>query len=241
MPAGARKAWNARMFTTTGASTALLQCDESHATLLIGMRTRTTKRPAAKNTEVNPKAMVAFADAEEWSTWLASRHQSSLGVWLKIAKKASNTTSITYAEAVEVALAWGWIDGQKGKLDEKWWLQRFTPRGSRSIWSKINREKALALIAAGKMMPSGLAEVERAKQDGRWERAYESQSRASVPEDLEAALAKNPRAQKFFATLDSRNRYAVLFRVQHAKRAETRARRIAEFVDMLAKGEKLHP
>ena len=149
--------------------------------------------------------------------------------------------SITYAEAVDVALAWGWIDGQKGKFDEAWWLQKFTPRGSRSMWSKINREKAIALIAAGKMMPSGLAEVERAKKDGRWDRAYESQSRASLPEDLEKALAKNPRAKKFFATLDSRNRYAVLFRVQHAKKAETRARRIAQFVEMLAKGEKLHP
>jgi uncharacterized protein YdeI (YjbR/CyaY-like superfamily) len=185
--------------------------------------------------------VVSFADAEAWSAWLTSRHQSSPGVWLKIAKKASNTRSITYAEALEVALAWGWIDGQKGKLDGGWWLQRFTRRGSRSMWSKINREKAIALIAAGKMMPSGLTEVERAKKDGRWDRAYESQSRASVPEDLEAALARNPRAKKFFATLDSRNRYAVLFRVQHAKKAETRARRIAQFVEMLAKGEKLHP
>ncbi len=205
------------------------------------MESRTAKRPVAKKKEANPTEMVSFADAEEWSAWLASRHPSSLGVWLKIAKKASNTTSITYAEALEVALAWGWIDGQKGKFDEEWWLQRFTPRGSRSIWSRINREKAIALIAAGKMMPSGLAEVERAKKDGRWDRAYESQSRASLPEDLEKALARNPRAKKFFATLDSRNRYAVLFRVQHAKKAETRARRIAQFVEMLAKGEKLHP
>ncbi len=190
-----------------------------------------------------PKEMpvVSFADAEAWSTWLASHHQSSLGVSLKIAKKDSSKTSISYAEALEVALAWGWIDGQKGKLDETWWLQKFTPRGSRSMWSKINREKAMALITAGKMMPSGLAEVERAKKDGRWDRAYESQSRASVPEDLEKALARNPRAKKFFATLDSRNRYAVLFRVHHAKKAETRSRRIAQFVEMLANGEKLHP
>ncbi len=185
--------------------------------------------------------VVSFAETEEWSAWLASRHHSSSGVWIKIAKKASAHASITYAEALEVALAWGWIDGQKGKLDEAWWLQKFTPRGPRSMWSKINREKAIALMAAGKMMPSGLAEVERAKKDGRWDRAYESQSRASVPEDLERALAKNPRAKKFFATLDSRNRYAVLFRVQHAKKAETRARRIAQFVEMLARGEKLHP
>jgi uncharacterized protein YdeI (YjbR/CyaY-like superfamily) len=185
--------------------------------------------------------VVSFAETAEWSAWLKSRHHSSTGVWMKIAKKASGHASITYAEALEVALAWGWIDGQKGKSDGAWWLQKFTPRGARSMWSQINREKALALIAAGKMMPSGLAEVERAKKDGRWDRAYESQSRASVPEDLEAALAKNARAAKFFATLDSRNRYAVLFRVQHAKKAETRARRIAQFVEMLAKGEKLHP
>jgi uncharacterized protein YdeI (YjbR/CyaY-like superfamily) len=207
----------------------------------MAMKTSATKRPVAKKTVAKPTAMVSFADAEAWSAWLASAHQSSAGVWIKIAKKASNTKSITYAEALEVALVWGWIDGQKGKLDEAWWLQRFTPRSSRSIWSQINREKAIALIAAGRMMPSGLAEVERAKKDGRWERAYESPSRATVPEDLEKALAKNPRAKKFFATLDSRNRYAVLFRVQHAKKAETRARRIAQFVEMLAKGEKLHP
>ena len=205
------------------------------------MKRSTAKGPLAKKKEANPPEMVSFAEAEEWSAWLASRHRSSVGVWLKIAKKASNATSITYAEAVEIALAWGWIDGQKGTFDDVWWLQKFTPRGVRSMWSKINREKAIALIAAGTMMPSGLAEVERAKKDGRWDRAYESQSRASVPEDLEKALARNPRAKTFFATLDSRNRYAVLFRVQHAKKAETRARRIAQFVEMLAKGEKLHP
>ncbi len=203
---------------------------------------RTVKRPVAKK-KPTPMEMpvVSFAEIEEWSAWLASRHHSSTGVWIKIAKKASGQASITYAEALDVALAWGWIDGQKGKFDEAWWLQKFTPRGSSSMWSKINREKTVALIAAGKMMPSGLAEVERAKKDGRWDRAYESQSRASLPEDLELALARNPRAKKFFAALDSRNRYAILFRVQRAKKAETRARRIAQFVEMLAKGEKLHP
>jgi uncharacterized protein YdeI (YjbR/CyaY-like superfamily) len=206
------------------------------------MNERTVMRSVAKK-KATPMEMpvVSFAETEEWSAWLASRHHSSIGVWIKIAKKASGQASITYAEALDVALAWGWIDGQKGKFDEAWWLQKFTPRGSRSVWSKINCEKAVALIAAGKMMPSGLAEVERAKKDGRWDRAYESQSRASLPEDLEMALARNPRAKKFFATLDSRNRYAVLFRVQHAKKAETRARRIAQFVEMLARGEKLHP
>jgi uncharacterized protein YdeI (YjbR/CyaY-like superfamily) len=185
--------------------------------------------------------VVSFLDAEAWSAWLVSHHRSSRGVWLKIAKKASGNASVTYARALEVALAWGWIDGQKGKLDEAWWLQKFTPRGLRSMWSRINRDKAIALIEAGKMMPSGLEEVVRAKSDGRWARAYESQSGASLPEDLAKALAKNPRAEKFFATLESRNRYAVLWRVQNAKKAETRARRIAQFVEMLAKGEKLHP
>ena len=170
----------------------------------------------------------------------ASYHLSSRGIWLKIAKKTSGSASVTYAQALEVALIWGWIDGQKGKLDEAWWLQKFTPRGSRSMWSKINRDKATALIAAGKMMPSGLAEVDRAKKDGRWERAYESQKSALVPKDLARALADNPRAQKFFATLEAHNRYAILWRVHNAKKPETRARRIAKFVAMLAKGEKLH-
>jgi uncharacterized protein YdeI (YjbR/CyaY-like superfamily) len=185
--------------------------------------------------------VVSFADAKEWSAWLASSHASSRGVWLKIAKKTSTNTSVTYAEAIEVALVWGWIDGQKKAFDEAWWLQKFTPRGSKSVWSKINRDKAIALMAAGKMMPFGLAEVERAKKDGRWDRAYESQRDASVPEDLATALANNPRAQRCFATLEAHNRYAILWRVHNAKKAETRARRIAQFVAMLAKGEKLHP
>jgi uncharacterized protein YdeI (YjbR/CyaY-like superfamily) len=209
--------------------------------VLAGMKTSTAKRQVAKKKEIAPTETISFADADEWSAWLASHQDSSRGIWLAIARKASSTTSITYAEALEVALAWGWIDGQKRKRDDASWLQRFTPRGSRSMWSQINREKAMALIAAGKMMPSGLAEVERAKKDGRWDRAYASQGRATVPVDLEEALAKNPRAKKFFATLDARNRYSVLFRVQHAKKAETRARRIAQFVEMLANGEKLHP
>ncbi len=185
--------------------------------------------------------VVAFTDAAGWSAWLVSHHGSSRGVWLKIAKKASATASVTYAGAVEVALAWGWIDGQKGKLDDEWWLQKFTPRRPKSTWSRINRDKAMALMAAGKMMPAGLSEVERAQKDGRWERAYESQTTASVPENLEVALAKNPRAKRFFATLEAKNRYAILWRVENAKKPETRARRIAQFVEMLANGEKLHP
>jgi len=148
--------------------------------------------------------------------------------------------SVTYPEALDVALCFGWIDGQKKSDTAATWLQKFTPRSKRSIWSKINREKALALIAGGRMKPAGLQEIERAKADGRWEAAYESQSRAEVPADLQAALDANPKANVFFATLNSQNRYAVLFRIHHAKKAETRARRIKQFVEMLAKGEKLH-
>jgi uncharacterized protein YdeI (YjbR/CyaY-like superfamily) len=198
----------------------------------------TVAKKKAITTEI---PVLSFADAMEWSAWLASFHLSSRGIWLKIAKKTSGSASVTYAEPLEVALIWGWIDGQKEKFDEASWLQKFTPRGSRSMWSKINRDKATILIAAGKMMPSGLAEVDRAKKDCRWERAYKSQKSALVPGDLARALADNPRAQKFFATLEAHNRYAILWRVHNAKKPETRARRIAKFVAMLAKGGKLHP
>ena len=184
---------------------------------------------------------LSFQDAGAWSKWLTSNHASSSGIWLRLAKKGSTSSSVSYADALEVALAWGWIDGQKGKLDDSWWLQRFTPRGPRSIWSKINRDKALALIAAGTMKPAGLAEVDRAKGDGRWEAAYDSQGRATVPVDLAKALAADPRAARFFETLDSANRYAVLFRIHTARKAETRAIRIEKFVAMLARHEKLHP
>ena len=204
---------------------------------------RTKKKAAAEKTAVEKEAppIVFFEQPGAWSDWLARNHASSRGVWLKMAKKSSGIASINYQEALEVALMWGWIDGQKQSHDDTSWLQRFTPRGPKSIWSKINREKALALIAAGKMRPSGLEEVERAKKDGRWEAAYDSQSRASVPADLAAALAANPRAAEFFATLNSTNRYAVLFRIHNAKKAETRARRIETFVEMLARHEKLYP
>ena len=161
-------------------------------------------------------------------------------MWLRLAKKASGTPSVTYAEAIGVALAWGWIDGQKRLGDETSWLQKFSPRGARSMWSKINRDKATALIAAGAMQPPGLAEVERAQRDGRWDAAYDAPSRAAVPEDLAAALAANPRAAAFFATLDAANRYSVLFRIQTPKKPETRAKRIEHFVAMLARHEKIH-
>jgi uncharacterized protein YdeI (YjbR/CyaY-like superfamily) len=185
--------------------------------------------------------VLSFADSAAWSKWLAEEHASSSGLWLKIGKKGAKGASITYAEAIEVALIWGWIDGQKGRLDDAWWLQRFTPRGPKSIWSKINREKASALIEAGKMEPPGLAQVDRAKKDGRWKAAYEGQKQATVPPDLAKALAANRRASRFFETLEAHNRYAILFRVHTAKKPETRARRIEAFVEMLARHEKIHP
>jgi len=184
--------------------------------------------------------VVSFPDARAFAVWLAKNH-GTRGVWIKIAKKASGIRSIDHAAALEPALCYGWIDGQARRIDDTWYVQKFTPRGARSLWSKINCDKATALIAGGKMMPSGLAEVERAKKDGRWSQAYDSPSRATVPDDLVAALAKNKRAAAFFAGLDSRNRYAILHRVQTAKKPETRARRIADFVTMMAKREKLYP
>jgi uncharacterized protein YdeI (YjbR/CyaY-like superfamily) len=208
--------------------------------------TKSTKRRAVSP---HPKPVSAprellersFSGPSSWWAWLEKHHASSPGVWLKLAKKASGLASITYPQALEAALAWGWIDGQKRSRDETWWLQKFSPRARRSIWSKVNRDKALALIERGMMQPAGLAEVERAKKDGRWDAAYDSPARASVPADLAAALAASPRAAAFFATLDWRNRYAVLFRIHQAKRPETRAARIARFVAMLAEHQKLHP
>jgi uncharacterized protein YdeI (YjbR/CyaY-like superfamily) len=178
--------------------------------------------------------------AADWHDWLARNHARSRGVQLRLAKR-SRRPALTYAQALEVALAWGWIDSQKRALDSDAWLQRFTPRAPKSPWSKINRTKAEALIAAGTMQPAGLAEVERARQDGRWARAYDGARTASVPDDLAAALARNRRARAFFEQLDSANRYAILYRVQTAKKAETRAQRIARFVAMCARHETLHP
>jgi uncharacterized protein YdeI (YjbR/CyaY-like superfamily) len=176
-----------------------------------------------------------------WATWLDRNHGKSAGVWLRMAKKSSGLPSVSHGEALEVALCYGWIDGQARGTDENTWVQKFTPRGKKSTWSKINRQKALALIEAGQMKPAGLEEIERAKKDGRWEAAYDSPRNAAVPDDLQAALDGNARAKAFFATLNGQNRYAVLFRIQTAKKAETRARKIQQFVEMLAKGERLHP
>jgi len=184
---------------------------------------------------------LAFKTQKAFETWLAKNHAKAPGVWLQLAKKASGVKSITYAEAVEAALCYGWIDGQSKSIDETAWLQKYTPRGRRSIWSKINIGKVEALIKAGRMQPAGLAAVEAAKQDGRWAAAYEPPSKAGVPPDLQAALDASPKAKAFFTTLNSTNRYAILFRTQTAKKPETRAKRIKQFVEMLEKGEKLYP
>ena len=184
--------------------------------------------------------IVQLADRGAWERWLETNHSSSRGVWLKIAKKGSGAATVTYAEALEAALCHGWIDGQKRAFDERFWLQRFTPRGPRSKWSGINRDKATELIAGERMRPSGLARVNEARADGRWDAAYEGQSRATVPADFRAALDENPEAKAFFATLTSANRYSFLYRIADAKRPETRARRIEQFVAMLAEHRTFH-
>ena len=181
------------------------------------------------------------ADQAVWRAWLAEHHAESAGVWLKIAKAASDQQSVTYAEALDEALCFGWIDGQKRSVDADHWLQRFTPRRPTSKWSRVNTEKAEALIGSGRMQPAGQAEVDAAKADGRWHAAYAPQSRAAVPDDLAAALAANPAAAEQFGQLDSRNRYAVLYRINDAKRPQTRAARIKKFVALLADGGRLHP
>ncbi|CAR54370.1 YdeI/OmpD-associated family protein [Burkholderia cenocepacia] len=184
---------------------------------------------------------LTFASQAEWESWLGQNGGTSTGVWLRLAKKGVEQRTVTYEQAVESALCHGWIDGQKKAESGQYWLQRFSPRSAKSIWSKINKDKAEALIAAGRMQPSGLSEIDRARKDGRWEAAYTSASNSIVPDDLQAALDANPKAAKFFATLNSRNRYAILFRIQNAKKPETRARKIAEFIDMLKRGETFHP
>jgi uncharacterized protein YdeI (YjbR/CyaY-like superfamily) len=182
----------------------------------------------------------AFESAKAWESWLAKNSRAPAGVWMRIAKKGSGTKSITYADALEVALCYGWIDAQKRTESEQAWLQRFMPRAKKSIWSRINREKALALIASGKMKPTGLEEVERAKQDGRWDAAYDSPRTATVHPDFQSALNRNPRAKAFFNTLSATNRYALLWRIQTAKKPETRTKRISTFIEMLEKGETIH-
>jgi len=184
--------------------------------------------------------IVPFDSAAAFEAWMEAEHDRAPGVWLKIAKKATGIATVTHAEALDVALCFGWIDGQRKGLDDSWFLQRFGPRRPRSTWSKINTEKVAALIAASRMRPAGLAQVEAARADGRWANAYDGQRTITVPPDLRAALDDNPRAAAFFATLRGQNRYAILYRVQDAKRPETRRRRIDRFVQMLARGETLH-
>lgn len=185
--------------------------------------------------------ILLFENQDAWGIWLERNHAVSPGVWLRLAKKGSGAASVSYAEALEVALCYGWIDGHKRRGDENTWLHKFTRRARKSIWSKINREKALALVRSGRMKPSGLQEIERAQQDGRWEAAYDSARGARVPEDFQTALDRNARAKANFAALDGANRYAFLFRIQTVKRPETRARRIEQFIRMLEKNEKIHP
>jgi uncharacterized protein YdeI (YjbR/CyaY-like superfamily) len=184
--------------------------------------------------------IVFLPSRSEWERWLEAHHGDQPGVWLKIAKKGSGIESVAYPDVLEVALAYGWIDGRRRALDADYFLQHFTPRRARSRWSRINRETATRLIESGAMKPSGLREVERAQVDGRWDAAYDGPGSATIPDDLERALRENGAARAFFQTLNSQNRYAILYRIHDAKRPETRARRIAQFVEMLARGETLH-
>ena len=197
--------------------------------------------PTSVKTPAAPLATLRCKDPQCFNKWLAKHHASKDGVWLQIAKKDSGLASVTYAEALEAALCQGWIDGQKNSMDAQYFLQKFTPRRARSTWSKINCAKALALIDSGDMQPAGLAEVERAKADGRWDAAYDAQSKMTVPADLAALLKKSVKASAFFESLDSRNRFAILFRLQTATKTETRERRLVNFFDMLKRGEKIYP
>lgn len=181
-----------------------------------------------------------FGTCSAWEIWLEKNHSQSPGLWLRLAKKGSDLPSLTYPEALEVALCYGWIDGQKRGESDRTWLQRFVPRSGKSMWSKINRQKAEALIAKGKMKPAGLEAIEAAKTCGRWESAYDSPKGSKIPPDFQSALDADPRAREFFARLDAANRYALLFRIQTAKKAETRARKIVEFIAMLKRHERLH-
>ena len=185
--------------------------------------------------------IVAFDSADAFEAWLADRHATSDGIWLKLRKKGAGVVALDYSQALDVALCYGWIDGQKRTFDDQHWLQRFTPRRPTSRWSTINRDRVGVLIEQGRMRPAGLAEVERAKADGRWQAAYDGVRASTVPDDLAAALAADPAAAQFFEALDRQNRFAILYRIQDAKKPETRARRIETFVAMLAEGKKLHP
>jgi uncharacterized protein YdeI (YjbR/CyaY-like superfamily) len=184
--------------------------------------------------------IVDFSDRDAWQRWLDNNHDSSPGIWLKISKRGSLGPTVNYAEALEEAIRYGWIDGQKAGFDDSHWLQRFTPRGPRSKWSQVNRKKALELIADGRMMPAALAQVEAAQRDGRFDDAYEPQSKATIPADFQHALDDNPDAGEFFATLKGANRYAFLYRLHHVKTPSARAKRIARYIEMLREGKTFH-
>jgi uncharacterized protein YdeI (YjbR/CyaY-like superfamily) len=198
---------------------------------------KTAKTPSSVRPEDPTRA---FKDSKAWESWLAKNHKAVDGIWMRLAKKASGIKSITYPEALEVALCYGWIDGLKRPESPTTWLQRFTPRRRRSIWSEINRNKALGLIAGGRMMPAGLEEIERAKRDGRWEAAYASPKSATMPPDFQKELSRHPKAKAFFKTISRTNSYAIMWRIQTAKKPETRARRIATYIEMLEKGDTIH-
>jgi uncharacterized protein YdeI (YjbR/CyaY-like superfamily) len=184
--------------------------------------------------------VIAFDSDADWEAWLEEHHATADGVWVKIAKKATGIPTVAYPEVLDTALCFGWIDGQRKALDDQYFLQRFTPRRARSRWSQVNRDKVEALTRAGRMRPAGIAEVERAKADGRWDAAYAGVRTMEVPADLQRELDARPQAAAFFATLNSQNRYAILYRLHDAKRPETRARRLEKFVAMLEAGETLY-
>lgn len=190
--------------------------------------------------EKKPEQELFFKDQSEWEKWMAANYAQLQGVWLKFAKKASGISSVTYAEALDVALCYGWIDGQSKSLDDTFYIQKFTPRRAKSMWSKRNIGKAEEFVAAGKMKPAGFAAIEAAKADGRWQQAYDSPSNMQMPDDFKAELDKHPKAKAFFEKLDKSNRYAVLWRIQTAKKAETRKARIETLTAMLSRGEKIH-
>lgn len=185
--------------------------------------------------------VLLFEHEQAWADWLHAHHATAPGAWLRLAKRGAALRSLSYAEALDGALCYGWIDSQKQRYDEGSWVQKFTPRGAKSVWSKINRDKVQALTAAGRMRPAGLLAVERAQADGRWDAAYDSPRNATVPDDLQAALDRDPAALASFAALDGANRYAVLFRVHAARTPAARAAKVAALVAMLARGETLHP
>jgi uncharacterized protein YdeI (YjbR/CyaY-like superfamily) len=197
-----------------------------------------TKKKATKNK--NNDRIRLFVTQADWALWLEENHRNSQGLWLRLAKKGSGLRTVTYGEALEAALCYGWIDGQKRGESQQAWLQRFLARSAKSVWSKINRDKATALIASGQMKAAGLKAVEAAKQCGMWDAAYDSPRSAAVPQDFQTSLDASPRAREFFQSLDRANRYAVLFRIQTVKLAETRARKIREFVEMLERNETIH-